>query len=293
MHFDNKIKFLIVFATLVATGCVSHWSGPNGHGTTSPVYSDYESTSEFRSCISNRRVQRRELLCDAGIITGDRCNLNVRVGFREGVQLICTQLATREAEGGTREPGDMTRARCNQLLGQLPVQEQRNAISVERVSNADPRMQTILAMNPALWQDDDAFCRASMSGYGVPASGGYAVAGGVPMAGGYAGVGVGFTGGDYRSVPYEVSSSTSFPISITMTAITPGMGVAAAPMGGFTLAPFQSQLVNLPSTNQVLFRVTCSNGGTFSRTYFPGHSLGWSGVTDQECTSAPGAVFLH
>jgi hypothetical protein len=207
---------LIISIVVAASGCGgaihSEWDGPRGHGHYNPVSADYRSDDEFEICRRERREQRLALLCDAGILSGARCDTSapatVTVGYREAVQLICEQDDRREADG---QPRHMSREDCTALLASVPADATGEVVASAPppppASVTDPYILRILTMNPALWQDDHAFCMNATSSYGVPGSGGV-------YSGGY---GFGGTSGMYLPAGAVVGTGPA-PIVPVITA---------------------------------------------------------------------------
>jgi hypothetical protein len=90
-----------------------------------------------------------------------------------------------------------------------------------------------------------------------------------------------------RPITYLLSSGTNYGLTITML---PGGGSGPQTI---SLPAYSSIPVTFPGGVQVLFTVTCSNGGTFTRTYTPGYSMGWAGVTDGDCNASQGAMRIQ
>jgi len=183
---------LITILVLAASGCGgasldTRWAGARGHGESNPFLTSLDSSSEFETCRAERREQRLTLLCDAGILTGTRCNAGTAtttVYYREAVQLICEQDDLRE-HATPPQPRRMSEADCTSLLASIPPDVAGDvAAPVAPSSVTDPYIMRILTMNPALWQDDHAFCMNATSSYGAPGYGG--------VTSGYGGYGGGF-----------------------------------------------------------------------------------------------------
>ena len=197
-HLHNSILFLVL--TFVA-GCggsslVTRWDGARGHGEVNPFETSLGSRDEFETCRTERREQRLALLCDAGVLTGDRCHpessatsSTVTVGYREAVLLICQQSDAMESNGESRT---ISRDDCTRLLHDIAADTTgtvtASAPPPPPPSVTDPYVLRILTMNPALWQDDHAFCMNATSSYGVPGSG-------------YVGYGYGSGSGYYGGMP--------------------------------------------------------------------------------------------
>lgn len=187
--FNNSIIVLVTLALALASGCAT-WSGPRGRGHSGPFEWNAESDTAMSACQDSRSRQRRELLCDAGILSGARCEgAEVTVSYRDSVRLICEQSNARESAGESRA---ISRDDCERLLATdgIPA-DATGTVRSDAPSTADPVVQRIIAMNPALWQDDHAFCVAITTGYGTPTAGGIGL-GGAPLGiGGLGGGGMG------------------------------------------------------------------------------------------------------
>ncbi len=193
----NIALYISIFILALVSGCAS-WSGPRGRGHSGPFEWSAEADTAMSQCQASRQRQRRELLCDAGILSGSRCEgAEVTVSYRDSVRLICDQSDASEADGGSRA---ISREDCERLLAAdgIPA-DATGTVRSTPPTTADPMMQRIIAMNPALWQDDHAFCIAITSGYGTPTAGGAVPVGvgsvGVaPIGGGVPGLSVGLLG---------------------------------------------------------------------------------------------------
>lgn len=193
-YLNNTFVILALFVAALASGCAT-WSGPRGRGRATPFEWSAEADTAMSACQDSRQRQRRELLCDAGILSGARCGGEVSVSYRDSVRLICEQSDSREAAGESRA---ISREDCERMLSRegIPA-EAVGTVRSDVPTTSDPRMQWVLSMNPALWQDDHAFCIAITSGYGTPTAGGMLPVGGVstvPVGGGVPGLSVGFLG---------------------------------------------------------------------------------------------------
>lgn len=177
-YLNNTFVILALFVAALASGCAT-WSGPRGRGRATPFEWSAEADTAMSACQDSRQRQRRELLCDAGILSGARCGGEVSVSYRDSVRLICEQSDSREAAGESRA---ISREDCERMLSRegIPA-DATGTVRSEAPATADPMMQRIIAMNPALWQDDHAFCIAITSGYGSPTAGGMLPVGGVPV----------------------------------------------------------------------------------------------------------------
>lgn len=255
----NQNIALYITIAIATAGC-ANWSGPRGTGHSTPVEWTAESNTAFRSCITDRREQRHELLCDAGLLTGSRCAEEVAVGYRDSVQLICDQSDAREAAGESRTISD---EECERLLASDGVPADAvGTVSSTAPATADPRMQWVLSMNPGLWQDDHSFCIAITSGYGAPTAGGVAL--GAPVGVGVPGVGVAY------GAPVGVGLGVGTTVSAAMTNIVldargmrPGM-IAVVTISG-TPVMGSAAAVSTPMTVQVTplmgaYRVSVPDG---------------------------------
>ncbi len=293
MYIDNKVLFLIAAFTLLATGC-STWSGPRGGGHSTPFEWTAEANTAFAGCLSNRRTQRTELLCEAGILSGARCSEEVEVSYRDAVRLICAQSDARESAGESRPMG---REDCERMLAPGGIRaDATGSVSVNAASD-NPRLQALVAMNPALWQDDQAFCVAITSGYGAPTSGGYAVGGygtNVPYGnapvvgvGGYAAAGVGIGGPMMGYVGGGMLGSVGlrpFGVVNNITGYVGGRegGQRMAWVNGVPLVKGTQTVIRIPDAPGTLLTFTCSNGTTFNRTLGRA-DLGYTVVANSDC----------
>ncbi|MEI7512566.1 MAG: hypothetical protein WCK01_03860 [Candidatus Uhrbacteria bacterium] len=173
-HIDNLVLiFVLIFVTIVSGCGASVWSGPRGHGTSIAGISDVSSTAEYHDCISDRERQRTTLLRQAGVLpTEAPTTTTITVGYRDAVQLICEQDDRREPE-----PRHISREDCSSLLASIDSEASGEVATTvtppPTPSVTDPTIMRILMMNPALRQDDVAFCMNASSSYGAPSAGGY------------------------------------------------------------------------------------------------------------------------
>lgn len=295
MHFDNKIKFLVVFATLAATGCVTSWRSANGHGTTSPVYSDYESSSEFRACLTDRRGQRTERLNELCEFADGQCSERRPVNYREAVTLICEQSNARESGGESRT---ISREDCARLLAPDGIRADATGTVTTTTNGTDPRLAWLVGASPVLMQDDHAFCMAAMSGYGVPTSGNYAVGygasvpyGNAPVVGvgGYAAVGVGgpMMGYAVGSMPGGVGLRPFGVVNnITGYFGGPEGGQRTVRVNSVPLTRGQQTIIRIPDMPGTTLTFECFNGSsrgmTFNRTLGRA-DLGYTVVANSDC----------
>lgn len=290
--------YITIMIAALTMGCAT-WSGPRGRGHSTPFEWDAEADTAMSACQDSRQRQRRELLCDAGILTGARCGGEVSVNYRDSVRLICEQSDSREAAGETRA---ISRDDCDRLLAAdgIPA-DATGTVRSEAPATSDPMMQRIIAMNPALWQDDHAFCIAITTGYGTPTAGGIAYGGGGPGYGGvgygdsvpYASapvVGVSYAGAPPMVGPVGYGGMTGGTATRPYGIVNNVSGYAGGPEGGqrmvwvngIPLNRGQQTVIRIPDVAGTVLQFQCSNGTTFNRTIGNG-GLGYSVVANSDC----------
>ena len=189
---------LIISIVIAASGCGgalhSEWSGPRGSGHANPFSASYTADSAFERCRAERREQRRQLLCDAGILSGASCDASEAGGDpRQLTREYCAAALAAHAEGG------LDPAASDEVVASAP--------PPPPPSVTDPFIMRILMSNPSLWQDDHLLCMNATSSYGVPGSGGV-------YSGGY---GFGGTSGMYLPAGAVVGTGPA-PIVPVITA---------------------------------------------------------------------------
>lgn len=238
---NNSIALYIsIFILALASGCATQWHGPRGHGVTSPVYSEYESSAEFRTCLEDRREQREQRVGELCRLAGGRCSESRTVSMREATRLVCEQ-----SDGMADESRVISRADCERLLADDGIPDDATGTVTTITDGTDPRLAWLTGASSVLFQDDHSFCMAAMAGYGTPTAGGMLPVGGVPVGsvggtvpglsvgllgstvgvpgvGGFGGVPVGSTG----TLSNFTFDATGNPYAVRVT-VTPVGGVGA------------------------------------------------------------------
>jgi hypothetical protein len=173
--FDNLIIILVLIFVTIISGCgASVWSGPRGHGTSIAGISDVSSTAEYRTCLSDRERQRSVLLTEAGVLHTETptTTSDTEMNYHEAIRIVCEGEEARE-HSTPPQPRLYSAVVCAELLANTAATTPPPAPTPSVVVEADPFVRRTLLMNPALRQDDVAFCMNASSSYGAPSAGGY------------------------------------------------------------------------------------------------------------------------
>jgi hypothetical protein len=270
MKNNNVALYISIIIASIVAGCTS-WEGPEGSGSTTPISARFDSNTAFRGCIADRGKQRAELLRTIGIGV-EAETTEVRVSYRDSVQLICDQSDRRETDHESRS---MTREECTRLLAPDGIPADANGtVRTETEApapTADPRLVALMAANPALFTDDHATCIAISRGNGVPYTGGMAIGGQVRGVGGMGimpGV-LGLSGNATRNIEIvtqgmnpRVTAVVSFVSDPTNDPNRPAPPVP----GGLQLTSLDGvTLVSVPDGYDYHVNVTCLVNGVMVR----------------------------